>query len=65
MAFPWPAGALLIMHSDGLGTHWDLATYPGLAARHPGLIAAVLYRDYDRGRDDVSVVVIRNRGTGS
>jgi len=65
MAFPWPAGALLIMHSDGLGTHWDLAAYPGLITRHPALIAAVLYRDYDRGRDDVSVVVIRNCGTGS
>ena len=65
LAFPWPTGALLILHSDGLGTHWDLATYPGLAARHPALIAAVLYRDYDRGRDDVSVVVIRNCGTGS
>lgn len=64
LAFPWPDGALLILHSDGLGTHWDLSTYPGLAARHPGLIAAVLYRDYDRGRDDVSVVVLRNRGIG-
>ena len=61
-AFPWPRGALLVMHSDGLGTHWDLAAYPGLSSRHPALIAAVLYRDYDRGRDDVSVVVIRNRG---
>lgn len=61
-AFPWPRGALLILHSDGLGTHWDLASYPGLSTRHPALIAAVLYRDYDRGRDDVSVVVIRNRG---
>ena len=61
-AFPWPAEALLVMHSDGLGTHWDLATYPGLTVRHPALIAAVLYRDYDRGRDDVSVVVLRNRG---
>jgi anti-sigma regulatory factor (Ser/Thr protein kinase) len=64
-AFPWPRGALLIMHSDGLGTHWDLGTYPGLSTRHPALIAAVLYRDYDRGRDDVSVVVIRNRGGSS
>jgi anti-sigma regulatory factor (Ser/Thr protein kinase) len=64
LAFAWPAGALLILHSDGLGTHWDLAAYPGLAARHPALIAAVLYRDYDRGRDDVSVVVLRNRGIG-
>ena len=61
-AFPWPRGALLVLHSDGLGTHWDLATYAGLAGRHPALIAAVLYRDYDRGRDDVSIVVIRNRG---
>lgn len=61
-AFPWPRGALLVMHSDGLGTHWNFDAYPGLTARHPALIAAVLYRDYDRGRDDVSVVVIRNRG---
>jgi anti-sigma regulatory factor (Ser/Thr protein kinase) len=65
LAFPWPQDALLILHSDGLGTHWDLAAYPGLASRHPALIAAVLYRDYDRGRDDVSVVVLRNRGIGS
>lgn len=64
LAFPWPQHALLILHSDGLGTQWDLAAYPGLAARHPALIAAVLYRDYDRGRDDVTVVVLRNRGTG-
>lgn len=62
LAFPWPIGALLILHSDGIGTHWELANYPGLAARHPALIAAVLYRDYDRGRDDVSVIVLRNRG---
>jgi anti-sigma regulatory factor (Ser/Thr protein kinase) len=61
--FPWPRGALLVLHSDGLGTHWDLAAYPGLTARHPALIAGVLYRDYDRGRDDVSVVVLRNRGS--
>ncbi len=60
-SFPWPRGALLILHSDGLGTHWSLASYPGLASRHPALIAAVLYRDHERGRDDVAVVVLRNR----
>ena len=62
-AFPWPKHALLVMHSDGIGTHWDFSTYPGLTTKHPALIAAVLYRDYDRGRDDASVVVIRNRGS--
>jgi anti-sigma regulatory factor (Ser/Thr protein kinase) len=59
---PLPTGALLLLHSDGLATHWNLADYPGLAARHPGVIAGVLYRDHERGRDDVTVLVVRNGG---
>ena len=58
--FDFPAGALLILHSDGLTTHWTGADYPGLMAKHAGLIAGVLYRDHDRGRDDVTVVVLKN-----
>jgi anti-sigma regulatory factor (Ser/Thr protein kinase) len=54
--YPWPKGAVLVMHTDGLSTHWDLDRYPGLMTRSPGLIAAVLYRDFNRGRDDVSVL---------
>lgn len=56
---PWTPDALLIMHSDGLGTRWDLNAYPGLSSAHPALIAGVLYRDFIRGRDDVTVLVIR------
>lgn len=56
---PFPTGAMFIMHSDGLATHWDLAHYPGLEGRHPGLIAGVLYRDHRRERDDATVVVLR------
>ena len=55
--YPWPADALLVMHSDGLSSHWSLDPYPGLRQRHPALVAAVLYRDFQRGRDDVTVVV--------
>jgi hypothetical protein len=33
--------------------------YPGLYQRHPTVMAAVLCRDYDRGRDDVTVVVAK------
>jgi anti-sigma regulatory factor (Ser/Thr protein kinase) len=58
--FPLPVGALLIFHSDGLATHWNLADYPGLAGRHPSVIAGVLFRDHERGRDDVTVLVVRN-----
>jgi anti-sigma regulatory factor (Ser/Thr protein kinase) len=50
---------LVIMHSDGLTSRWDLAHYPGLATQHPSLIAGVLLRDHRRARDDASVVVIR------
>jgi anti-sigma regulatory factor (Ser/Thr protein kinase) len=57
--YPFPKGALLVMHSDGLATHWRLEQYAGLAARHPGLVAAVLYRDFSRGRDDVTVLAAR------
>lgn len=58
--FSFPAGAVLILHSDGLGSHWASTDYPGLAAKHAGLIAGVLYRDHDRGTDDVTVVVLKN-----
>lgn len=57
--YQWPKGGLLIMHSDGLGTQWRLDRYPGLAAKHPSLIAGVLYRDFNRSRDDVTVLVTR------
>ncbi len=55
--YPWPPQALLVMHSDGLVSHWSIASYPGLATRHPAVVAGVLYRDFNRGRDDVTVVV--------
>lgn len=54
-----PANGLLIMHSDGIQTRWSLDKYPGLARRHPAVIAAVLARDFKRGRDDLTVVVVR------
>lgn len=57
--YQWPKGGLLVMHSDGLGTQWRLDRYPGLVAKHPSLIAGVLYRDFNRGRDDVTVLVVR------
>jgi anti-sigma regulatory factor (Ser/Thr protein kinase) len=57
--YPFPKGALLVLNSDGLLTRWQLDAYPGLTARNPALVAAVLYRDFNRGRDDVTVVAAR------
>lgn len=60
-SYPVPAQATIIMFSDGLSNRWDLSSYPGLARRPPALIAGVLYRDFSRRRDDVTVVVARER----
>jgi anti-sigma regulatory factor (Ser/Thr protein kinase) len=60
---PFPHRSLYIMHSDGIKTNWDLAAYPGLALRHPALIAAIIYRDFARDRDDASVFVARYTDT--
>jgi anti-sigma regulatory factor (Ser/Thr protein kinase) len=62
--YPFPHGALLVMHSDGLSARWSLDAYAGLAGRDPVLIAAVLYRDFRRERDDATVLVLREHPGG-
>lgn len=57
--YPWVTGALLVLNSDGLVSNWTLAGYPGLSERAVSLIAAILYRDFRRQRDDATVVVLR------
>ncbi len=59
--FPWNDNSILIMHSDGLNTRWDLKPYPGIWSKHPALIAGLLYRDYLRERDDVTVLVAKGQ----
>jgi anti-sigma regulatory factor (Ser/Thr protein kinase) len=58
-AYPFPTDAVLIMHSDGLSSRWQMDAYPGLIQRHPSLIAGILFRDFCRGRDDSVVVAVR------
>jgi anti-sigma regulatory factor (Ser/Thr protein kinase) len=57
---PWNEDSVLVMHSDGLGSRWDLDRYPGILRKHPSLMAAVLYRDFARQRDDATVLVVKN-----
>jgi len=59
-SYSWPPGSLLVMHSDGVGTHWTLAKYAGLTRHHPDVVAGVIYRDHRRGTDDATTVVTRH-----
>jgi len=51
-------GAVLVMHSDGISARWELKNRATLLARHPAVIAGVIYRDNARDRDDSTVVVV-------
>lgn len=58
---PWQAGATLVVWTDGLDSQTGAHTVdPGLLAHDPVVIAATIYRDHHRGRDDATVVVVRN-----
>jgi anti-sigma regulatory factor (Ser/Thr protein kinase) len=59
--YAWPVNALVLLYSDGISTHWSLDLYRGLLLRDTSMIAGVLYRDWNRGRDDATMLVIRER----
>lgn len=54
-----PQHGVTIVHSDGLASRWDTAPILPVLERDPTLAAAILYRNFSRGRDDATVVVIR------
>lgn len=55
--YDYHPGSRVVMHSDGMSARWSLSEYPGLLTHHAAVIAAVLYRDHGRTRDDITVVV--------
>jgi len=58
-SYPWPDDGILLMYSDGLTSATGLEAHPGLVRRDATLIAGILYRDYSRGHDDATVVVVK------
>lgn len=63
LSYPVGPAATVIFHSDGLTTSWQPERYPGLMQHPCATIAAVLYRDCKRGRDDSLVVALRRATT--
>jgi anti-sigma regulatory factor (Ser/Thr protein kinase) len=55
--YDYHPGSRVVMHSDGMSARWSIGEYPGLLTHHAAVIAAVLYRDHARTRDDITVVV--------
>ena len=61
-SYPWTPRSMLVAASDGVRTQWRFDRYPGLPRRHATVIAATIWRDFRRGRDDATVVVVRGAG---
>lgn len=57
--YEWRPGSLLVMHSDGLTSRWNMDQEPGLALKEPAIVSAVLARDFARDRDDRCVLTVR------
>lgn len=56
---PWPTGATLIVHSDGISKKWDFNETPGVLECHVSTVCHYLMRDYARSNDDATIVVAR------
>ena len=54
-----PPGAAVILHSDGISSRWEAAALPGIDARDPLLIAAMLLAEAGIHRDDAGVLVLK------
>ena len=61
VAQAWPEHALLVLHSDGITTRWNLDDVPGLLRCSAIVVAAWILHTQRRGRDDATVVVLRRR----
>ena len=57
--FDWNDSSWLVMHSDGIEARWNINRYPSLTERDPALVAAALYKDFRRDKDDCAILVIR------
>jgi hypothetical protein len=57
--YSWEDRSLLLMYSDGLISRWTFDPYPGLLTRSATMIAGMLYRDFNRGSDDTTIIVVK------
>lgn len=58
--FPYRQGDMIILHSDGISTKFNLNLYPPeFLGQHPQTIAEKIAAEFGRERDDLTIVVAR------
>jgi anti-sigma regulatory factor (Ser/Thr protein kinase) len=56
----WDPGTVLVLHSDGVTSHWGLADFPGLMRELATPMAQRLLRTLAKDNDDATIVVVRD-----
>jgi len=56
---PWSLDNVLVLHSDGLRTHWDWKDFPGLSNQPAPSLAQEFLRLLAKEEDDATVIVVR------
>jgi anti-sigma regulatory factor (Ser/Thr protein kinase) len=56
---PWPSDHMLVLHSDGLRTHWGWKDFPDAADKPAPALAQELLRSLAKEEDDATVIVVR------
>lgn len=54
---PYKKHQIIIMHSDGLRTRWNLNELTSIFKHSPGIIGAAIYKENVRGTDDATILV--------
>jgi len=55
----WDPDAIMVMHSDGLRTHWSWREFPRLPGQSASVAAEELLRTLARANDDATVIVVK------
>jgi hypothetical protein len=58
--YAWSPGNVLVLHSDGVATHWGWNDFPGWAEQPATVMAQELLRAKAKDEDDATVIVARN-----
>lgn len=59
---PWPAAATLVLHSDGVASHWDDDSTTAIRTLSATAAARELLVRHGRQMDDATVLVVKPRG---
>jgi anti-sigma regulatory factor (Ser/Thr protein kinase) len=60
--YDWNARTMVVMTSDGISSHWDLRTMPGIWRQSAMMTAAAIWRAARRKNDDSTALVVKSLG---